>query len=274
MSRAVATDAYSGKELAKTMAIIGAVNGIAPVTAPVIGGLVSAAVGWQGIFVILLGIGIVLTLMCTRFRESLPMERRNKSGLRSVYAAFFTVLRVRRYVLYLLSFGFANGVLFGYIASAPFVVQTHYGLSELGFSIFFALNSIFIGIGTGISLKFKNITNAGLCGAIGMVVFAVVQYVAFLTVDSFYCYVPAMSLTLLSMGILFTSTTSMAMDAGRVSVGAASAIFGALGFFMGGVVSPVVGIGNLMHSMSITLIASAALSLCCMVLARCIKSVE
>ncbi len=37
LSRSVATDCYSGRELAKTLAIIGAVNGIAPVTAPVIG---------------------------------------------------------------------------------------------------------------------------------------------------------------------------------------------------------------------------------------------
>lgn len=34
LSRSVATDLYSGRELAKMMAIIGAVNGVAPVTAP------------------------------------------------------------------------------------------------------------------------------------------------------------------------------------------------------------------------------------------------
>ena len=46
LSRSVATDCCSGRELAKMLAIIGAVNGIAPVTAPVVGGLVSETVGW------------------------------------------------------------------------------------------------------------------------------------------------------------------------------------------------------------------------------------
>lgn len=45
LSRSISTDCYSGRELAKILAIIGAVNGIAPVTAPVVGGLVAEAVG-------------------------------------------------------------------------------------------------------------------------------------------------------------------------------------------------------------------------------------
>ncbi|CCX94417.1 drug resistance transporter Bcr/CflA subfamily [Bacteroides sp. CAG:20] len=39
VSRSIATDRFTGKELAKAMAIIGAINGIAPVASPVLGGL-------------------------------------------------------------------------------------------------------------------------------------------------------------------------------------------------------------------------------------------
>lgn len=49
-SRSAPTDLYSGKELAKIIAIVGAVNGIAPVAAPVIGGSVANLIGWRGIF--------------------------------------------------------------------------------------------------------------------------------------------------------------------------------------------------------------------------------
>ena len=41
ISRSVATDMFTGKELAKTLAIIGAINGVAPVAAPIIGGELS-----------------------------------------------------------------------------------------------------------------------------------------------------------------------------------------------------------------------------------------
>jgi DHA1 family bicyclomycin/chloramphenicol resistance-like MFS transporter len=261
MSRSVATDCYSGRDLARTMAVIGAVNGVAPVTAPVVGGLVSAAVGWQGIFVILLFIGLALIAACCNFRETLQPEFRDRSGFGAIYGAFGRVLRLRRYVVFLIAFGAANGLLFGYISSAPFAVQTHFGLSEIGFAVVFAINSIAIGIGSGLSLKFKSILTAGRFGAVGMVLFAVAQFAGYLTVDALWCYEVTVFLMLLSLGFVLTSTTTLAMDAGRRYTGAASAAFGAFGFLVGGAVSPIVGLGDMMTSMSVTLVVSAVVTL-------------
>ena len=95
LSRSISTDCYSGRELAKTLAIIGAVNGIAPVTAPVVGGLVAGAVGWQGIFWILFTIGVVLLGMCIVFRESLPGEARHRGSVLSLMSAFPRLVRMR-----------------------------------------------------------------------------------------------------------------------------------------------------------------------------------
>lgn len=55
ISRSVATDKFSGRELAKMLAVIGAINGVAPVAAPIAGGLLTDVIGWHGIFWILLG---------------------------------------------------------------------------------------------------------------------------------------------------------------------------------------------------------------------------
>ena len=54
VSRSIATDRFTGKELAKAMAIIGAINGIAPVASPVLGGFLTDSIGWKGIFIVLL----------------------------------------------------------------------------------------------------------------------------------------------------------------------------------------------------------------------------
>ena len=62
ISRSVATDMFTGKELAKTLAIIGAINGVAPVAAPIIGGGLTEGIGWKGIFWVLLALGIILLL--------------------------------------------------------------------------------------------------------------------------------------------------------------------------------------------------------------------
>lgn len=98
ISRSIATDRYGGKELAKMLAVIGAINGIAPVTAPVIGGLLTEHVGWQGIFGVLLALGLVLLAGCFRFRESLPLSRRSSKGLLHTFGSFKTIVRNRRYL--------------------------------------------------------------------------------------------------------------------------------------------------------------------------------
>ena len=79
-SRSAPTDLYSGKELAKIIAIVGAVNGIAPVAAPVIGGSVADLIGWRGIFYILLGIGVVITALVIPVKETLPKEAREQGS--------------------------------------------------------------------------------------------------------------------------------------------------------------------------------------------------
>ena len=47
ISRSVATDKFSGAELGRMLAVIGAINGVAPVTAPIIGGALTDRIGWQ-----------------------------------------------------------------------------------------------------------------------------------------------------------------------------------------------------------------------------------
>ena len=57
---------FSGKEFANFMAILGTINGVAPVRAPVVGGLMAGVTDWQGVFGLLLGIGIILMVCSCR----------------------------------------------------------------------------------------------------------------------------------------------------------------------------------------------------------------
>ena len=59
--------------------------------------------------------------------------------------------------------------------------------------------------------------------------------------------------------LVFSSSTTLAMDEGRQSSGSASAIFGAVGFLFGGIVSPLVGIGEIIQTSSILIIVCAAI---------------
>lgn len=77
ISRSVATDMFTGKELAKTLAIIGAINGVAPVAAPIIGGGLTEGIDRKGIFWVLLALGIILLLGCRLIRQIPPTGKQH-----------------------------------------------------------------------------------------------------------------------------------------------------------------------------------------------------
>lgn len=248
LSRSVATDCYSGRELAKTLAVIGAINGIAPVTAPVIGGLFSESIGWKGIFCILLAIGVLLYAVSVPFRESHPSTKRYEGSFASLFTQVGKLLCNPAYMRYVLIFGMANAVLFGYISSASFILQNDFGLSELMFGILFGINSMGIGAGSMLSLRLRNIANASHIGCTGMFVCSLLQLCCYFLGIGFWGYEILVFVMLFSVGMVFTSATTLAMTEGRAMIGWASAVVGATGFMFGGIVTPLVGIGEIQLS--------------------------
>lgn len=263
ISRSVAADKYSGRELAKMLAVIGAINGVAPVAAPIAGGSMAGSWGWQGIFWTLFVLGIILLAGSLHFKESLPEERRQNARWRDVYTSFVTVIHNRRYVCYIFQFGFAQGVMFANIASAPFIMQQHYGFSPMMFSVCFGINAIAIVISAASAAKFAHPEQALYRGSIGMVIASFFLFIALSSHCSFWIY-EILLLCLLSMiGLTFTASNTLAMDSERANAGMASALLGALGFAFGGIVSPVVGLGDIMTSTGIAFLVGSICSFLC-----------
>lgn len=263
ISRSVAADKYSGRELAKMLALIGAINGVAPVAAPMGGGFLAGSVGWTGIFWCLFVLGIILLLGSIHFEESLPVEDRKEKSWRSVFRSFIDVLRNSSYVCYTLQFGFAQGVLFANIASAPFIMQQHYGFSPLMFSICFGINAIFIVISAASAIKFRRQEQALHYGSTRMVVVSALLLVALVLDCNFWIY-ELLLIGLLSMlGLTFTASNTLTMDCEHNNAGMASALLGALEFAFGGIVSPLVGLGYIMISTGIIFLKGSICSYVC-----------
>jgi DHA1 family bicyclomycin/chloramphenicol resistance-like MFS transporter len=260
LSRSIATDCYSGRTLAKMMAIIGAINGIAPATAPVIGGLITTSLGWQGVFMILAAIGVVLVIMCFPFKETLKPEQRYKGSIISTFADYPKVCKIKKFTTLVLTYGFSSAVLFAYISAAPFIIEHKFEYGEIGFAIIFGINSVLIGLGSAAALRFKTLTKAMVTGGMGMIIFSVLQILGIVVYNQFFVYEITTIGILFFLGMVFTTSTSMAMDNGRKYTGAAAAIVGSIGFIFGGVVSPIVGIGNVQVSSGIVLLVFSLLS--------------
>lgn len=261
ISKSMSTDMYSGKELANFMAILGSINGIAPVCAPVIGGLMAGVTTWQGVFALLLAIGVVLMVCSARLPETLIPEKRLHKNVMQVYANLFRVFRNSLFSLSTLAEMACFFTFFAYIASSPFILQQVYGLSPLQFSLCFALNAFTIGIGAAVAPRFKRASQALRGGAVCFVIAALcLSFALFLhapLVAVMACYV----FLFVCFGLMQPGLTATALDAERQNAGAASAIFGASGFVAGAVSSPLVAMGTIEITSSLIMIGGALLCL-------------
>ena len=64
-------------------------------------------------------------------------------------------------------------------------------------------------------------------------------------------------------GITFTASNTLAMECERENAGVASALLGTAGFAVGGIMSPLVGLGNILFSTGMLFIFSSFLALLC-----------
>lgn len=259
ISKSMATDMFNGKKLANFMAILGSINGIAPVCAPVIGGILADITSWQGVFCLLLGIGIILTVCSWRLPETLPADKRINNNILHVYSNLFRVFRNPRFTLSTLAAMACFFTFFAYIASSPFILQQSYGLTPFKFSLCFALNALMIGIGAGIAPLFKRSTTSLRLGTINLLLASILLGICLLShlplIAVMCCYI----YLLFSFGLMQPSLTAIALDAERNNAGAASAIFGASGFVAGAISSPIVAMGSINVTSSCVMFAGAVI---------------
>lgn len=261
ISKSIAADMYEGKELANFMAILGAINGIAPVLAPVMGGTMANFASWQGVFCLLLAVGVILMVCSMMLKESLPVERRMKKSVLRVYGNLFKVFRNPLFTLSTLSMMACAFAFFAYIAASPFILQQIYGLSPFHFSLCFAVNALMIGIGSGLSALFRYQSTALKCGAIDMLIASVLVGLFLVTNMPLPMLMGAYIYMLLSFGLTQPAMIATALDSERENAGAASAIFGASMFLAGGLSSPLVGLGDITVTSSIVIIAGSLVCL-------------
>jgi DHA1 family bicyclomycin/chloramphenicol resistance-like MFS transporter len=268
LARSIPADLYGGRELAKTMAVIGAINGIAPASAPVLGALISDRFEWKGVFVVLAIFSSVLLAVSPKLKESLPKERRAKGSLWQTFKIYGVLLRNKSFVIHVLLKGSALGILFAYVSSAPFIVQTHFGFTQTQFGLMMGANSVCAVCGAMTALRFKTLKKAAFVGACGLVAAMAVEAVMLWKVDTFWAYELPMLPVIYTLGIIFTSGNTLAMNEGRSHAGEASALLGIGGYIFGATVAPLVGLGDIFRSTAIAFMTLAVIVLVFATLSR------
>ena len=246
ISRAISSDLYTGKQLTKFLALLMLVNGVAPVLAPALGGVILSFSTWRMVFVILTLFGLLM-LFGTIFniKESLSTEQRDSPHLVSIFKGFKQLLATPRFVLPMLIQGVTFVILFSYISASPFIAQRIYDMSAQQFSLMFASVGISLIVSSQLTGKLVDYIDRQVL----LRVLTIIQLVGVVWI-SVILYMH-LSIWLLFIGFIVlvapvtgvaTLGFSIAMDENTVGNGSASSLLGLVQFLIGGLVSPLVGV--------------------------------
>ncbi|NLK10702.1 MAG: multidrug effflux MFS transporter [Staphylococcus equorum] len=247
ISRAISSDLYTGKQLTKFLALLMLVNGVAPVLAPALGGVILSFSTWRMVFVILTIFGLLM-LFGTIFniKESLSTEQRDSPHLVSIFKGFKQLLLATpRFVLPMLIQGVTFVILFSYISASPFIAQRIYDMSAQQFSLMFASVGISLIVSSQLTGKLVDYIDRQVL----LRVLTIIQLVGVVWI-SVILYMH-LSIWLLFIGFIVlvapvtgvaTLGFSIAMDENTVGNGSASSLLGLVQFLIGGLVSPLVGV--------------------------------
>lgn len=249
MSRAVAADRYTGRALGQFMAVMGAIQGVAPITAPLLGSLVAELVGCRGIFWLLFAMGVALLFVTAwrlaETRRSGPRNGKTSSvqpeGVRGSLRALFGD---RAFVAIVLQQIFASAVLFGHIASSPFIFQEHFGLSSFAYGILFGVMALGITVGAAFSSRMSSPETAMLAGAVGLLAASVLLALEYALGATLLWVAPVYFLLLVMLGLTLPAAMTAALSRHRARSGLAAAVLGAVGFGGGGLVAPLTTLGT------------------------------
>ena len=258
LARTIPADVYAGRALAKLMALVGAINGIAPASAPIIGGVTADACGWKGVFIVLAVFALIVLLFAPKLKESLSPAHRFRGTWAQSMAGYKTLLTNRNFMIHVCYKGLALGLLFAYISASPFILQTHYGLSQTVYGLVIGGNALFVAAGSMVALKFHPLKKAARRGAFLLIAGVAAQATALYCIHSIWAFEGAMFVILFALGLIFSTTNTLAMNEGRSQAGEASSVLGVAGYIVGAVAAPMVGIGDIMHSTAITFIVLTA----------------
>lgn len=250
LSRAIVRDVFTGRELSKFFSLLMVITAVAPMVAPMTGGaiLLLPFATWHTIFHVLMIIGFLLVLLIAlRLKETLPLEKRIPSSIGTSVKTMGSLLKDRSFMGYALTVGFIHGGSFAYVSGTPFVYQDIYEVSPQVFSILFGINGLAIISGSFIIGRFGGIIHEKSLLRIAVIT-AMIATAVLLTMTMIHgplaTLVISIFIYMITIGMVLTSTFTLAMEKQGHRAGSASALLGMLPLLLGSIVSPLVGINE------------------------------
>lgn len=235
LSSAVVRDMYAGRVAAAKLSLIASAMAVAPMLAPMVGGLLDTAFGWRSIFAMYAFVGAGLLLWCLRDLG----ETHAPGPSRTLQIG--ALLRARRYWAYVGLQALGVGTFYVFLTGAPFVAADVFGLGPAQIGIALGTTTAGFVVGAAVSARMVQRVGPTVLILVGRAFPIAGLGAAFVYYSSSGLWVVPLFVSTVTVGVGNGLSLSNA-NAGALSVrpelaGSASGISGAVTLGLGAVLS-------------------------------------
>lgn len=246
IARAIVSDRCDAVQSAKVFSQLMLVMGLAPILAPMLGGLLVNLYGWQSIFISLTAFSALASIaVALGLPESMPATH-PRQPLSGALAQYRRLLGDRIFLGHALTGGIAMAGMFSYIAGSPFVFIKLYGVppehygwlfgtNAAGFILVSQLNARLVGK-KGPAFLLSRVIWMYLAAALALLA------IAGLRTEQLWPLLVPLFICIACLGSITPNASACAMNGQWARAGSASALLGCLQFSVAAAAAALVGV--------------------------------
>lgn len=246
ISRAVVSDKCDAVGSAKVYSQLMLVTGLAPILAPLAGGVMVGLWGWQSIFLALSVFSVLAAIaVAVGLPETFPADK-PRQPLSGSLRRYVSLLSDRVYLGYALTGGISIAGMFAYIAGSPFVFIKLYGVAPEHYGWLFGSNAA--GFILVAQLNARLLAKRGPAFLLSSTVWVYVAAaltllgIAALRTEALWPLLVPLFICIASLGCILPNTSACAMAGQGARAGSASALLGCIQFGVAAGAASLVGV--------------------------------
>ncbi len=245
LGRAIVRDLFDRRRAASMLGYVTMGLAVAPMLAPVIGGLLQQAFDWSAIFLFTALLGLASIAVTWAYVPETNLHPTTKLSFSTVFRDFAQLLRNADFLLFAAVSGLSTGVFFAFLGGAPYVSEHILGLSPGVYGIWFGVAPVGYILGNYVSGRFTEqfgVSRMILAGsAMALIATALSPLLFYLGFASASALFMPMVVIGVANGLLLPSAISGAVSVRPDIAGAASGLSGAAQIGMGAILSAAAG---------------------------------
>lgn len=242
IARAIVSDMFDRKEMARTLSLMMMITVLAPICAPLIGGFIISHLHWQFIFITLLGFGLLCaSLVHFYIPETLAKQDQQPLNFTHTLLTYKDLLCNPRFIVACICGALVQGSMYAYITGSEFVFTQLFGLTGQQYSFVFACGALGIIVGNFSNRQLLKYFAVEKIFRVALIV-ATLSGIALIFVNktNMWLLLIPMWILIACLGFISANAAAIAMASSGKHAGSASGLIGVLQYGMGFLVSAIV----------------------------------